>query len=616
MSETTEAKKPPATDLVAFRQEMRGLSAKKRLDLILERPDVMRVVRSLPVQDVFTTLKEVGPSDALELVELLHPRQVQGIVDLDAWRGDRLDPRTMGDWLEILFAANPAKAVTQVKGLDVELLTLLFKMHTRIYDLSAEEDAPEDNPPVHSITPDNHYLIVYDAADGRISHYLKTTVERLFGIDIPFITRLIESVRWDLPSSLEEESFRWRNNRLADLGFLPPGEAQEVFAWTDPDKVLEGAPERYEVAKPAEHEDVHSTDLSTSVLLPEDLFTGGAGLFGEAVAHLDEAAQQRVSSELVMMGNRLHVATGGDVGDPEALRATVARVADTVGIALAYLARGDAAKLQEPLLRLPLLRIFQAGHALPVRVSRGLRARLRDEDSGLAGDGLLRLDAPLRETVAGLLRPQPLLFGGLMDAARSDFVHFSTLPQLAAATQAASEAAFRAELMQRGLGGDDETLGEVGIRDASTGPSHGALVATWLCHGLLGDPEGFTPLDDAQLAAIAKKLEGDDKKLPRAEVATALKALAAAARAIAPLAGAPDAEEAEARAEAFGELALEVVEAELGALDADSVDGRFVRALYTRGWMEEQAEKAADESADGDESTDGEDSDDKEESDA
>jgi hypothetical protein len=597
MSEVPSKPAPTRTDLMELRRRLRALPAKERLAAILERPDVMRVVRSLPVQDAFVTLKEVGPTDALEMIELLHPRQVQGVLDLDAWRRDRLDPGTTGEWLELLFSANPARAVKQIMGLDLELLSLLFKLHTRVYDLKEDGDPPEE-PALHSITPDQRYLVVYDAGDGRLAHYLKQAVERMFGVDMPFILHLLESVRWETPSSLEEEAFRWRNGRMADLGFLPPGEAQEIFAFLDPDSLAEYSDELGPPPEEEEDDSEPGPDLSTSVLLPQELFEAeGSSVLGQALSGASDEVRRRVSHELVGVGNRLHMAMGGDVGDTEALRATVRLASDTVGIALAYLSQGDPSRISEPLGRLACLTLFRCGYSLPARVARELRARVRAEGSGLDGDGLLRLDAPLREVAAGLLRPQPLFFAGLADPAREDYVSFSSLQQIAQVSHAVTEATFRGELGARALGVDDASMRALGVDDARTGPSSGALVGAWLARVLLAEPTSCAPLDDEALRALRARM--DEGGFTREDNKRAAGALGRAAAGLAPLAGARTQEDAEARAEAYAERVLDAIAVELKDTALDDVDGRFVRAVFTTGSLEADPEDDAGEASDG-----------------
>lgn len=598
--------KASAADLRDLKVRLRTLPAKQRLAAILERPDVMRVVRALPVQDVLLTVREIGASDCLELIELLSPRQVQGILDLDAWRKDRIDPGTFADWLELLYAANPDRAVRQVKDLDVELLSLLFKMHTRVYDIT-EDEHPHDEAKLYSITPDNRYLIAYDDSDEKLAHYLRQTVERLFGVDIPFVLRLIEAVRWEMPSALEEEAFRWRNTRMADLGFLPPGEAQEVFQYLDADKALAEALKQSDAEASrspsaaaeevviGEAADENVRDLSTSVLLPSELFDEGSGVLAAALAQVDERRRARFAHELLMLGNRLHVAIGGDAGDGEALRATVKRAGDTIGIALSYAAKGEPARLGKALVVMHALKLFQVGHSLSVRIARELRARSRAEGSGLDGEGLLRLDSPLRQVAAGLLRAQPLFFTGLADLSRTDYQPFSSLHELAMATKAVGEAAFRAELLVRGLCASDAELHSLGVHDASTGPSHAQLLGTWLAHLLLGEEPSLEPLDDAALRSLQRKLQGSSFRDD--DQARALLVLGDVAKELAPLVGAVTPEDAKERASAYARRTLSALAEELASVEG-AADGRYIQAAFTTASLAQQSESASNEPED------------------
>ena len=82
---------PSKEAMLVLRRELRAMPAKKRVDRLLERKDAMRVVRALPVHDLYATIRDVGVEDCLELLELVSARQVQSFLDLDGWRGDRID---------------------------------------------------------------------------------------------------------------------------------------------------------------------------------------------------------------------------------------------------------------------------------------------------------------------------------------------------------------------------------------------------------------------------------------------------------------------------------------------------------------------------------------------
>jgi hypothetical protein len=576
-----EPQQPKATTpqapetFLELRRELRELPAKKRLERIIERRDAMRVVRALPVQDLYATLREVGIEDALEVLELCSPRQVQAFLDLDGWRGDRIDQAAISTWLRALIAANPDRAVGQIRGLDVELLTLLFKLHARVYDLSAEEQ-PEGDVGLHSITPDQRYLIVYGGvgADERMQHALKELVDRLLGRDTLFILRLCEAVRWELPSSLEEESFKWRNARLADLGIQPRHEALEIFAWRDPDAPLD---ERPTAPPPPPYDpEAPSSDLSTSVMFPWEVLKDGAAALAQATKDLPVELQERTAQEIMLVANRVHVADGGDAGDPEALRATARQVIDTVGIALSYRCAGDPSRLMPLLASTPVPTLFRVGHSLALKLQKELRARIAAKDSGLSGHGLLRLDAPLRETAAGLLRARPLLYRGLLDATRDDYRPPASLLDLAAMSRAVVEIGFRGALLgPRGFGVTDEALAALGITDAANMPSHGAAIGALLVRALLELPHAVAPITDEELALAKKAFAAEEKRKAAVDV------LIARAKSFAPLPGAQTADDVATRARTYVGQVMDAMARELLDVERDP-EGRFLATVWAK----------------------------------
>src|SRR5207244_3891449 len=139
-----------------------------------------------------------GFGDCLELLEMLAPEQVRTMLDIDGWKGYRLDPHRLGLWLESLMAANPDRAVEQFRALDIELISLLFKLHSTTYDYSYEEGLPNDIP-LYSITPDRNYIVVFniEQSDQNLVIFLQQVLEKLYQSDLSFAIRLVESVRWE-----------------------------------------------------------------------------------------------------------------------------------------------------------------------------------------------------------------------------------------------------------------------------------------------------------------------------------------------------------------------------------------------------------------------------------
>jgi hypothetical protein len=576
---TPEPTKTPTTsmgaarELAGFYREIATLPAKARLDRLLSRKDTMRVVRQMPTLDLYATIRDVGVEDALEILELMSPAQVQGFLDLDGWRKDRVDPTAMARWVRTFFAANVERAVGQLRGLDIELLTLLIKIHCRVYDLTLDEQ-PEEEVGRHTMTPDGRFLIVFGGVGGDDDTLatIQQFLERLMARDMLFVLRLCESLRWELPSSLEEEALRWRHARLADLGFLPAEDAATIFAWLDPEQALTmPAPPSRPV--PPSADDVVSTDLTASPLLPWDLLGDGASVLSKGIAGLDDARRDRVHHELMLVANRVHAADAADLGDSDALKETVRHVAATAGTGLAWLVQGDEAKLATRLGDTNVQHLFRVGHSLALKLRSELKARVGTPRSGLTGRGLLRLDVPLREVVAGFLRVRPLLFGGLVHPQRVDYRPVAGLGELAAAAAALTEAAFRAALLEQ-LGASDAVFADL---DDAALPPHAAILGAWLAQALLGRVPELAPLAAADVDRVRDVLAAGGQP-----VDTALAALDDRSRVAAPLPGAADGDAAVTRARTYARQVLDAMRDELSAVKGPHVDGRFLQTIWTR----------------------------------
>ena len=86
-------------EVTAARAELAATQGKRRLDVILDAKDPGALVRALPAEDLYYTIREIGLADAAPLVPLASVEQFLTFLDLDAWRGNQLDPRRALTWL-------------------------------------------------------------------------------------------------------------------------------------------------------------------------------------------------------------------------------------------------------------------------------------------------------------------------------------------------------------------------------------------------------------------------------------------------------------------------------------------------------------------------------------
>ena len=163
------------------------------------------------------------------------------------------------------------------------------------------------------------------------------------------------SAKWELGSDLEEHAWRWRQGRMADLGYVDFYEALSIYRWLDPASVK--LDEHSFVAPPPE------TPTELPAVLAGSL--DEAGFLGKALGTLgSEAEVARLHAALVLLVNKAMAADLVDPGDFEHGKQALARAVAYVGLGLEYLARGDATRAGQALGSVALERIFRLGFSL------------------------------------------------------------------------------------------------------------------------------------------------------------------------------------------------------------------------------------------------------------
>ncbi len=261
------------TDIKNPLDNINQLPPKKRLDIIINHPAPIELVRSMATPDLLLTIREVGGESSLELVEMLHPSQVQELLDLEIWSHDRLNTEVAGFYFSLLFEANRDTAIAQMHGLDIELIGLMFKLVAEIYDATSNEE-PDDYPDLYSITPDRRFIVCFPEKEGclGLQQSLHTFLEELYGRDLQFALRLLECIRFELTSGLEEESLRFRKGRLLELGILPEDERLEYFSLLLPSNMKQALSNPQDSAAKPEKFACRSRHLATTLITVIPIF--------------------------------------------------------------------------------------------------------------------------------------------------------------------------------------------------------------------------------------------------------------------------------------------------------------------------------------------------------
>lgn len=355
------------------------LAPRRRADALLEEVDGRALVRSIPAEDVYATIVEVGLADCTEVVQLATAGQFRTFVDLAAWNRDRVDPLEVLRWIRAARGDEDQPFLDKVQGLDLEVLELLYSRLAVLHDLEENPDVDPEGPTME--LPEGRYLLEFKV-EGVDEAALRRLTQDLLAVNPFEFARFLDAARHESPVELEETAFQFRQARLEDLGFPPLEEALRVFAWLDPDQVKGRRPGVPGLAAP-----------------------GRVDYVAAAFRGLDEVERLNLETEVRGLVNRVMVAQASEPGDPAALRRASEYARDTLDLGLEHLAGGDPAAAAEVVREHPLVTLFQTGFSLTLRLKRKVE-RLGREDGSRFGEAWLALDeeaAALR--ALGLKRP-------------------------------------------------------------------------------------------------------------------------------------------------------------------------------------------------------------------
>lgn len=339
---------------------LRELPAKQRMDLILNDPEAKDLARSLPEQELYWLIKEIGETDALGLWELASPEQRAFILDMELWVKWNFASDKSYEWLGHLLEAGEAAVVEQLPHLDLELLLLMLEKEISVGG-GIGELLPDDERTAdwdHSF--DNLYFITFK--NDKHARTVGSFLDIVYRNNGDLYLGIMEGIKAELEDELEELAFRFRSGRLADLGFPELEEAQSLYSRIDPATfALEGGKELFPAA--------------VSRHLPAR--AGAAGSLLERL--LTRPGADVINQELTYLVNSALAADGAALHDREAMQVIFERVHGYLNIALEFLARNDEEKAAAILAGERLKRLFQLGFSIVMDLAKKARGIASDD---------------------------------------------------------------------------------------------------------------------------------------------------------------------------------------------------------------------------------------------
>jgi len=457
----------------------------RRVEALLSEADPAAAVAALSVPELYELIKGVGFADTQELIALASPEQVRGCLDMDIWDRDHLQTAAVAPWLVSLIESGYEKLGQVWEGLDSELTALVLQRHTRIYDLSLEEEVPENTDNPVFTTPDTFFGIELTTDDPQLDTLIHRLVEDLYRADMVLARHTLMSARTEPPAELEEMSYRWRSGRMADLGYVDFYEALAVFRPIDPASVSadEDTADRFGDGDAALDPGALPTEWAEQVV--------GRSFLARALGQLTEKAEaKRAETALVVLVNKVLSAMRVSPGDETQVAEGTAYATATLALGLETVARSDVERAGRVLRNVALTRLHRVGFTTTLRLSGFARAMAPRAVTAGA------VDAAVLEA---LLAAQPLMAGELDDPPVAAPRPFESLRDVRAAAEHMTRLALRVAVADS-LGVDLVAVAEM----PEPRPALDDHVRTALVRAMIGGELSPARLTQSEVAAFLR----------------------------------------------------------------------------------------------------------------
>ena len=202
-----------------------------KLNWVLELSEPERFVQELETAELYRLIGDIGRANAGPLLELSSDDQLSEIQMLDLWSKDEVRLDRWFGWLDLARTLNVDTTLRVAKATQPELLELIFTRHVRVHDRELDTSTVPDELALLD-TPDGAFYVTIPR-DDEMSERLPGLMKLLWAADMERMVRILHSARFSLPSALEESLRRLRTGQLADMGFVGPHDALEVYAILD-----------------------------------------------------------------------------------------------------------------------------------------------------------------------------------------------------------------------------------------------------------------------------------------------------------------------------------------------------------------------------------------------
>ncbi|MGW8312711.1 MAG: DUF6178 family protein [Desulfuromonadales bacterium] len=523
---------------------LRGLDSRHKTRLLLDAENGAELLARLPTQEVYLLAVERGPEHLPELLSLASPEQWSGFIDLDCWQGDQFTVNRTHRWLVALLQADQETVFNVLREMNFEQLVLICKAELEI--ISGPEADEDSDARIDAQKRDGGYEISYRSEQsaklfGRILDILQN-------FQPEFLVYLLEAVRAENFSLIEESVYQQRIGRLQDMGIPDPHSAGRVYAWLDPDQYRENRPDKISPG----HFDGSAPGFPLTMVRPK-------GLLAAALA---DGLEENLAWELTSMVNKVIMADRIAMDQLDQVRKVLDKVDAYLNLALEWLVGQDVAAARVCLSDCYSEDLFRLGYSLTVTLQR--RA---EKSTGTTVAAYL--DPAARACLAALRNKPPLLYEGIVDATRGGTRLFTSLAEIRKVEQWLARIELQCRLFDDVLKfslPDPKQLDLSGCQpDQAAELTVVELFLTSLANKLLGRDFQPLPIAEEELAGLHGMVSHSGELHPRLRKETVMWL-----ESLLPGGG------------SFAEYCLDIWQEEFCAVGFEDIDPRFVGGLIIR----------------------------------
>ena len=462
-----------------------GLDPHLQQNLLILSEKAVEVTQSLPVEEVYNLIKEVGKEDSLLVLSMASPDQLQYIFDVEWWQGDKFQPKRALEWIVLLDQCQDPGTLEWFLGEDFDQKVVLFQALFKVYKQDEMTDTYEGVEGLEHFTPDGVYDIFFKVENSK---EIRKLLLLLYEKDQKLLYSLLEAVIWFPVTITVEKAYQWRVSRTAERGIPEFQEAMGIYSRLDSEALKLKLPllQEFPVSR------FRLSPRYPLAHLDETLF------FTQCLAMLEnENRFETLRWELVCLANKVIVADGLDLSSLDVRHRALRKTLGYINIGLELGAEGDPEKGAALLDKIWIQSFFQVGYQ-QLRQVRSAASTFINENGTYIEYFISSGD---KERLGALVFRFPQVAEMLQEEDSFNWRDPESIKDIQVINDFISRWKFYSRFARQGLGLNESTfsssLGEFDYPDTLDAMNLLTLVTTALAHYVLFDRVSCDPLPDA-----------------------------------------------------------------------------------------------------------------------